>query len=505
VVAQFGVVFLLFSIGLSLSIERLGVLRRWVFGLGVAQMVVTVLALWGALLGLGLEAGPALVLGGALALSSTAVALQMLEERRELGTAYGRAAFAVLLLQDLAVVPLLTLVPLLRGPGASVLPALGLAFLRAAVALVAILAAGRLLLRPALRVVARDGGPELFTAVVLLLVLGIGWLTEGAGLSMALGAFLAGVLVAETEFRPQVEADVLPFRGVLLALFFMTVGMGLDPALAWAHAPLLLGLLAGLLVVKAVILAALGRAFGLSMANAAAVGLTLAQGGEFAFVLVALARGSGVVSAEIGQLVVLVVGLSMAATPLLFALKGRLTPRLERLGAEAALAADVGGTHGHVIVAGFGRVGWTLARLLEARGTPYVALDLDPERVAEAAAREQPVHFGDASRPGVLRAAGIERARAVVVTLDEPKAASRTVHLVRSLAPELPVVVRARDLGQCEQLALAGASAVVPELVEGSLQLGAALLGQLGESRDGVERLLGVLRRETYARLTASG
>jgi CPA2 family monovalent cation:H+ antiporter-2 len=221
-------------------------------------------------------------------------------------------------------------------------------------------------------------------------------------------------------------------------------------------------------------------------------------------VLFALAREQGVLSAEIGQLAVLVVGLSMAATPLLFAAKRGVSRRLEPDAGERALAEDAERLHGHVIIAGFGRVGRTLARLLESRGTAYLALDLDPEHVAEAARRELPVYFGDASRAGVLQAAGIERAQALVVTIDEPASARRTVHVARSLAPDLPLVARARDIGQCEKLALAGASAVVPEVVEGSLQLGAALLRQLGGSPDDVEQLLGEFRREAYARLAGS-
>ena len=502
VLAQFGVVFLLFSIGLSLSSERLTSLRRYVFGLGIAQVLVTALAVWGLLRLLGLESPAALVLGGGLALSSTAVVLQVLIERRELGTAAGRVAFAVLLLQDLAVVPLLTLVPLLREPGTPVLPALGLAFVKGAAALVVILAAGRLLLRPLLRAVTRGGNPELFTGIVLLLVLGIGWLTEQAGLSMALGAFLAGVLIAETEYRPQVEGDIQPFRGILLALFFMTVGMSVDLAVLWHRAPLILALMGGLLLLKAGILFGLARAFRLGAATAAAVGLMLAQGGEFGFVLFALARQAAVLPDEVAQLAVLVVGLSMAVTPFLLVASRKVAHRLERTAASHdTLARDAGELRDHVLIAGYGRVGRTLALLLGSRGTSFLALDLNPERVAEARGHDLPVYYGDASRADVLKAAGIDRAQAVVITVDEPESAGRTVAVVRRLAPELPVLARARDLGQCEELARAGATAVVPEVVEGSLQLVAALLRQLGTSAEEAEQILGEFRRETYVRL----
>ena len=289
-------VFLLFSIGLELSIERLIALRRYVFGLGAAQVVVTTLIFWAVLRALGLDGGAALIVGSGLALSSTAVVLQILVERRELGTPHGRVAFAVLLLQDLAVVPLLTLVPLLARRETSVLSAVGGAFLKAAGALIVILAVGRLALRPMLRLVARNGTPELFTGIVLLVVLGVGWLTEQVGLSMALGAFLAGLLMAETEYRPQVEGDIQPFRGLLLALFFMTVGMGLNLELLREQWLLLVGLLLALLAVKATILLVLSRAFGLPLAAAAAIALMLAQGSEFGFVLFSLAQQAGVMS-----------------------------------------------------------------------------------------------------------------------------------------------------------------------------------------------------------------
>jgi CPA2 family monovalent cation:H+ antiporter-2 len=503
VLGQFGVIFLLFSIGLSLSIARLTALRRYVFGLGIAQVGATALAIWGLLRLIGVPSPAALVLGGGLALSSTAVVLQVLIERRELATPRGRVAFAVLLLQDLAVVPLLAVIPLLRGQEASVLPALGLALLKAALALVLILALGRLLLRPLLRAVTRGGDPELFTAIVLLLVLGIGWMTEQAGLSMALGAFLAGVLIAETEYRPQVEGDIQPFRGILLALFFMTVGMSVDVTMLSRTAPLLLALLGGLLVLKGGILFGLARAFRLGVGTAAAVGLMLAQGGEFGFVLFALARQATVLTDDVTQLAVLVVGLSMAVTPLLLVAGRRVAHHLERpASASDALAQGSADLREHVLIAGYGRVGQTLALLLESRGMPYVALDVDPERVAEARRRDLPVYYGDASRAEVMKAAGVERAQAVVITVDEPESASRTVHVVRRLAPELPVLARARDLGQCEKLAEAGATAVVPEVVEGSLQLVAALFRQLGVSHEEIEQVLEEFRRQAYARLS---
>ncbi len=501
--ADLGVIFLLFSIGLGLSVERLSSLRRYVFGLGTLQVVITTLAITLTLRLAGVSGDAALVLGAGLALSSSAIVLHVLVERREIATMQGRVAFAVLLLQDLAVVPLLTLVPLLAGSGQRLGMALGLALLKAAATLVVIVAIGRLALRPVLRTVARGGTPELFTGIVLLLVLGIGWVTEQAGLSMALGAFLAGLLVAETEYRPQVESDVQPFRGLLLALFFMTVGMGIDAGLLWRHAPLLAGLLAALLIGKALILAGLCRAFGLSLGMGAGIGLMLAQGGEFAFVLFTLARGRGLLSADAAQGAILIVGLSMVATPALLT-AARLVFRRhhQAAGAAAALGHETRELRDHVVIAGFGRVGQTLALLLESRLVPYLALDLDAERVAEARRRELPVYFGDASRTEVLRAAGIEQARMAAITLDQPDAAARSVQVLRAMSPELPVLVRARDVAQAEQLAGAGATEVVPEIVEGSLQLGEMLLRRLGATRDEVDQVLDEFRRRTYSRLS---
>jgi monovalent cation:H+ antiporter-2, CPA2 family len=501
--ADLGVIFLLFSIGLGLSVERLSSLRRYVFGLGTLQVVITTLAITLTLRLAGVSGDAALVLGAGLALSSSAIVLQGLVERREIATLQGRVAFAVLLLQDLAVVPLLTLVPLLAGSGQGLGMALGLAFLKAAATLVVIMAIGRLALRPVLRAVARGGTPELFTGIVLLLVLGIGWVTEQAGLSMALGAFLAGLLVAETEYRPQVESDVQPFRGLLLALFFMTVGMGIDAGLLWRHAPLLVGLLAALLIGKALILAGLCRVVGLSLGMGAGIGLMLAQSGEFAFVLFTLARGQGVLPAEAAQTAILLVGLSMAATPaLLTAARVVFRRHHQAASAAAALGHETRELRDHVVIAGFGRVGQTLALLLESRLVPYLALDLDAERVAEARRRELPVYFGDASRAEVLRAAGVEQARMAAITLDQPDAAARSVQVLRAMSPDLPVLVRARDVAQAEQLAGAGATEVVPEIVEGSLQLGEMLLRRLGATRDEVDQVLDEFRRRTYSRLS---
>jgi CPA2 family monovalent cation:H+ antiporter-2 len=309
--------------------------------------------------------------------------------------------------------------------------------------------------------------------------------------------------MAETEYRPQVEGDIQPFRGLLLALFFMTVGMGLNLELLREQWLVLVGLLFALLVAKATILLVLSRGFGLSFAVAAAIALMLAQGGEFGFVVFSLAQQAGAISAHTAQLAVLVVGLSMAVTPVLLTSSRETLRRLERPSDQShdALVADTSEMNEHVVIAGFGRVGQTLGLLLDSRFIRYVALDLNPELVAEARRRGLPVFYGNASRADVLKAAGIERAQMAVSTLDDPELASRAVHLLRRLRTSIPIIARAHDLADCERLVRAGATSAVPEIVEGSLQLGGVLLRQLGESPEGVSQLLEQFRQETYSRL----
>jgi len=505
--AEFGVVFLLFAIGLEMSLGRLFAMRRHVFGMGTLQVVISgaLITALARLAGLGLN--EALVLGGGLALSSTAVVMRTLQEDGAVHTRAGRMALAVLLLQDLAVVPLLTIVPLLGGEGGSLARELGIAAGKAALALVLIMAAGRLLLRPVLRAVAAARTPELFTAITLFLALGVSWATALAGLSMALGAFLAGMLISETEYRHQVEADIAPFRGLLLALFFMAIGMGIDVGLLAGNAHVVAAGVAALLAVKAVVVAGLARAFGQPWGTAVFLGFALSQAGEFGFVLITLATGAGALSAETGGLAMLVVAISIATTPLLMR-AGHLAARRVHRGTgdpEAELRAEAGDLRRHALVLGLGRVGRTVAQLLEAAGREYVALDMDPDAVAVGKARRIPVFFGDGSRPEVLRAAGVDRASAVVITLDDTASATRALHAVRAADHDVPVIVRARDTGACGPLTSAGATAVVPELVEGSLQLGGRLLVALGEAEDAVEAALDEMRQNNYRRLADTG
>jgi CPA2 family monovalent cation:H+ antiporter-2 len=502
--AEFGVVFLLFAIGLELSLDRLLAMRRHVFGMGTLQVLITGAAFYALGRAVGLGAAEAFVLGGGLALSSTAVVLRMLEESGDQHTQAGRMALAVLLLQDLAVVPLLTIVPLLGGEGGSFLSSLGLAAAKGLGAMALIIVTGRLLLRPVLRTVAAARTPELFTGITLFLALGVSWLTGQAGLSLALGAFLAGLLISETEYRHQVEADIEPFRGLLLALFFMTIGMRIDVGLLADNAVLVVGGVVALVVVKALVIAGLARAFGQPTGTAVFVGLSLAQAGEFAFVLFTLALGAGALSAEVGGIALLVVALSIALTPVLLRLGRAAADRLRRRSREdpmEQLDREAHDLRKHVLILGLGRAGRTVVRLLEAHGTDYLGLDLDPDTVSAERERGVPVFYGDGTRAEVLRAAGLSRASGVIVTLDDPAAAARALRAIRAEDSDIPIMVRARDTGQCGPLAVAGATGVIPELVEGSLQLGGRMLLALGESRDEVEAALADLRENSYSRL----
>ncbi|WP_375596577.1 monovalent cation:proton antiporter-2 (CPA2) family protein [Algihabitans albus] len=504
ILAEFGIVFLLFAIGLELSVERLKVLQRYVFGLGTLQVMSTAVVIALVLIALGQPPAAALVIGGGLALSSTAFVLQMLVERGELAARFGRVAFSILLLQDLAIVPLLALVPLLGAEGSSLLLALGLAALKATAAVGLTLLAGRFLLRPVYRVVAKTRSTELFVATTLLVLLGTGYLMVLAGVSMALGAFLAGLLLSGTEYRHQVEADIRPFRGLLLGLFFMSVGLQIDLGLIGEYAATVALAVLALMLGKALLIYGLCRAFGLPDEIAARVGPLLAQGGEFGFVLVGGGMVVGVVPMVTGQLTLAVVAVTMVLTPLSAWAGQRLSQHFARRQAAAGglpdIAEDIEDLQDHVVIAGFGRVGQTVAQVLAEAHVPYVGLDLDHDRVRRCRGLDLPVYFGDASQVDVLHTAGLERAKAAVITLDNPEAASHTVSALRERAPEIPIFVRARDLRHRNELEAHGATAVVPETIEASLQLGGVVLGALGAS-DSATTIMEEYRRENYAKL----
>jgi len=478
---EFGVVFLLFMIGLELSWERLRLMRRNVFGLGAAQVGVCGLAMAGAGVALGLSPAAAAAVGAALALSSTAVVMPILTERRRQHSAAGRAIFSVLLFQDLAVAPILVTLSVLAGGGAAALsPKLLLAFAPAALGVLALLALGRLLLRPMLRSVARAKSEEMFMAACLLVVIGAGLVSALAGLSMALGAFIAGLLLAETEYRHEVEVTIEPFKGLLLGLFFVSVGTSLDLSVL-AHEPAaVLGVAAGLIAVKAAVVLAAGRLFGLASRQAAESALMLAGGGEFAFVIVAAAMAGRVLDRAAGETVLVAATLSMMAIPGLAAIGARLGGRRA---AETGLAAEPPGDPGEaprVLVVGYGRVGKLVGEMLGRHRIPWLAAEREPRLVEAGRRAGETIFYGDASRPEFLVRCGLERAPALVVTMDSPEGVEAVVGAARGMRADLTIVARARDARQAQRLYDLGATDAVPETVEASLQLSEAVLVEIG-------------------------
>ncbi|XP_057462074.1 K(+) efflux antiporter 2, chloroplastic-like [Actinidia eriantha] len=487
-IAEFGVVFLLFNIGLELSVERLNSMKKYVFGLGSAQVLVTAVVIGVVARFIAGQPGTAaLVIGNGLALSSTAVVLQVLQERGESTSRHGRATFSVLLFQDLAVVVLLILIPLISPKSSkggvgfqAIAEALGLAGVKAVVAIAAIVAGGRLLLRPIYKQVAENQNAEIFSANTLLVILGTSLLTARAGLSMALGAFLAGLLLAETEFSLQVESDIAPYRGLLLGLFFMTVGMSIDPKLLVSNFPVIIGTLALLIGGKTILVAVVGRFLGISIVSAIRVGLLLAPGGEFAFVAFGEAVNQGILSSQLSSLLFLLVGISMALTPWLAAGGQLIASRFEQHDVRSLLPveSETDDLQDHIIICGFGRAGQIIAQLLSERLIPFVALDVRSDRVAVGRALELPIYFGDAGSREVLHKVGAERACAAAITLDTPGANYRAVWALSKYFPNVKTFVRAHDVDHGLNLEKAGATAVVPETLEPSLQLAAAVLAQ---------------------------
>ena len=502
--AEFGVVFLMFSIGLEFSLPQLKAMRRSVFGLGAAQVLITLALGLAACLALGYDWRMGVALGGALAMSSTAIVSKMLAERMEISTAHGRDAMGVLLFQDLAVVPLLIVVPALAGPVEALAVNLATAALKAAVALALILVFGQRLLREWFHLVARQRSGELFMLNILLITLGLAGLTEMAGLSLALGAFLAGMLIAETEYRYQVEEDIKPFRDVLLGLFFVTLGMLLDLRVVLANLGWVILLLLLPVAFKAALVAGLARTFGANLGAALRTGFYLAQAGEFAFVILAQASGLALVDAEVTQVVLAAMLLSMLTAPLMIQyadpLARRLTANdwLARAAELHQIAVKTMARQDHVIVCGFGRSGQNLGRLLEQQEIRYIALDSDPQRVREAAAEGGSVVYGDAGRREALMAAGLAKARAVAVTYADVASALKVIHHAHAARPDLPVIVRTRDDADLDRLLKAGAAEVVPEVLEGSLMLASHSLLLLGIPLNRVLKLIRAVREERY-------
>lgn len=513
--AEFGVVFLMFSIGLEFSLPKLSSMRRTVFGLGLAQVLLTVAIttvagyfiayLLPRVVHISWQA--AFALGGALAMSSTAIVSKLLTERLELESEHGRRIISVLLFQDLALVPILILVPALAHPAKELIPTLAWAAFKAVVVLVLLLVFGQKIMRKWFRIVVKRRSQELFMLNLLLITLGTAWITERAGLSLALGAFVAGMLISETEYKHQVEEDIKPFRDVLLGLFFITIGMLLNVHLVIAHWWIVLLLLIGPVLLKFALIAALARFFGATSGVALRTGLALAQAGEFGFVLLNQAGALHLMDPLIIQLILASMVLSMLAAPFILAKSDAIVMKLasnEWMMQSVALtqiARRTMSTQKHVLIAGFGRTGQSLAKLLEEEKIAYHALDLDPDRVREAQEGGADVSYGDAARRESLVAAGIHRAAALVVTYADTPSALKVLHFAHELAPALPVIVRSHDDTDLDQLRASGATEVVPEAIEGSLMLASHALVMLGVPLRRVVHRVQAARDERYASL----
>lgn len=479
--AELGVVFLLFVVGLELQPSRLWVLRRMVFGLGAAQVALSAALIAGIAWALGVGGVPALIIGLVLALSSTAFVLQMLAEKRELTSSHGRAAFSILLFQDLAAIPLIAILPMLgaNSAGGVSAPQLGIM----ALTILGLIFVGRYLLRPVLNIAAATRIPEIFTATALLVVIGAALIMEFAGMSMVLGAFIAGMLLADSEYRHQLEGDIAPFKGLLLGLFFIAVGMSVNLGLLM-EAPLrILTMVVLLMAAKAAALVPLARRFGLCDARASwSLAAAMSQGGEFAFVLFAIAAREALLPGALIDELILVVALSMLITPFAYMAAERLGKR-----AEAATEPnydDMDDPHNDVIIAGFGRVGQIVGRLLQMLGRPYTALEIDSSQVDVVRRYGNAVHYGDASRLDVLRAAGAEHARIFVLAIDDIEASMRTAELLLHNFPHLKIVARARNRRHAHKLMDLGIKPVVRETFLSSVALAEGVFAELGVTPD---------------------
>jgi len=501
--AEFGIVFLMFSIGLEFSLPKLFAMKRIVFGLGAVQVVATLLAVTGITMMAGLSWQAGVSIGGALAMSSTAVLTKLLGDRLELDAPHGREVIGVLLFQDLAVVPLLILIPSFSQTPETMAWLMGIAVFKATALLLVVLHYGKGVLSRWFVVVARGKSAELFMLNVLMVTLGLAYLTELAGLSMALGAFVAGMLISETEFRHQVEEDIKPFRDVLMGLFFVTVGMMLDLPLVCDNLLLVVALLAGLLAVKFAVVWGASRLFGATPGGAMRSGLWLCAGGEFGLVLLALIKQSEVASQAVVQTVLAALVLSLLLAPFIVHYSERLVLRfaasewLLRSMQLTKVAAKAMRTEKHVVICGFGRNGQQLARFMAHEGVSFLALDLDPDRVSEAAAAGENVVYGDATRRETLVAAGVTRASVLVISFADNRAAERIMRHARELAPALPIVVRTIDEKDFDILQRAGAAEVVPETLESAMMLASHALIHAGVP---INRVLKRIRQTREAR-----
>lgn len=507
--AEFGVVFLMFSIGLEFSLPKLVTMKRIVFGFGTIQVCATILIVMVVTWMIGLDWRVGLALGGVLAMSSTAIVSKLLVERLELNSHHGRQIIGVLLFQDLAVVPLLIVIPALAhtvdSSGADLGVTIIVALLKAGMVLALILFFGQRLMRPWFHLVARQKSSELFVLNVLFITLGLAWLTGIAGLSLALGAFLAGMLISETEYRHHVEDDIKPFRDILLGLFFVTIGMLLDIQAVIQNFMWVMLLLIALIAIKAILIAGLSRLFKADSSVAVRTGLSLAQGGEFGFVLLAQANTLGIVDNPTMQPVLAAIVLSMLAAPFIIEHGENMARRfssaewMNRAMQLTTIAAQTMAEEQHVILCGYGRSGQNLSRLLEKESISFIALDLDPQRIRDATEAGESVVYGDASRNEVLIAAGLMRAKLLVISYADTISALKILRHVQTLRPELPVVVRTLDDTDIDLLKEAGAAEVVAEIMEGSIMLASHALMHLGVPLNRVLDRMRKTREQRYS------
>ncbi len=502
--AEFGIVFLMFSIGLEFSLPQLYAMRKKVLGLGGAQVLITLAVVMGVAKLAGLDWSAAFILGAALAMSSTAIVSKILAERLDLNSRHGRLSIGVLLFQDIAVVPVLVLIPALGVAGANLTDVLGMALLKAAAMLLFLFTVGKWLINPWFNIVAGQRSRELFVMNVLMVTLLLAFATKSAGLSYALGAFIAGMLISETKFRYQVEADIAPFRDILLGLFFISVGMLLDLRQIADHLGWVLLILLAFILLKATIVSLVIRLMKYEAGVAIRTGLILAQAGEFSFVILALGVEQQLIGGPGLQLVLAAALLSMVLAPFMIQYNGRITRRLvrsySRNSGQIVQDIDDGSKHlhNHVIICGYGRSGQYLGRFLQEENIPFVALDIDPTRVLEAAAAGENVMFGDAARRVVLEAAGGARAKALIISYADNRAAMKILHIVQEKYPQLPVIVRTVDDSNMEALREAGATEVVPEILEGSLMLASHALMLLGVPLHRVVKRIRLFREARY-------
>ena len=501
--AEFGVIFLLFILGIELNPTKLWKMRQLVIGLGLSQLLITAAVIFSFCLLLGLTAKISVVIAFGLSLSSTAFCLNLLEERGGISTEMGKMSFAILLLQDIAVVPLLALTSMLAG-GEIDASNSGLNILYAIMAIITLLLIGRYLLNPVLDKIVASQDPEVFIAVAVLLVLSVAWAMESIGLSMALGAFIAGLMLAESHYRHQIEADILPFRGILLGLFFMTIGMGIDFGLLWENLSDIILLTLALMTTKAGVIYLLSRLNGTRHDISVQSSVLLSQSGEFGFVMFGFAATSGLLETHVSQSLILVITLSMVFTPFIVKISNTLLLKFNSPNPSNINDSDGGNvfienSDGHVILAGFGRVGARIGALLNAAGVNYIAIDMDQKRIKAARAQGFPVFYGDASNAKILRSARAEHAKMIVIALDNPKNIDHIIPLIRKSYPNTPIHARAIDRQHCADLISQGVTSTVSETLEVSLRLTEEILLGSGISRTETELVINEFREDYYS------